>query len=68
MEIKKDSPKQKGKKLSKKGVIDFHEIMNAGEVYLISRICATLLARLCHRSGTAVSSLWHSCANRVAQL
>ena len=41
MGIKKDSPKQKGKKLSKKGVIDFHEIMNAGEVYLISRICAT---------------------------
>ncbi len=32
MGIKKDSPKQKGKKLSKKGVIDLHEIINAGEV------------------------------------
>ena len=29
--------------------------------------CATLLAQLCHRTGTVMPSLWHSCANRMAQ-
>ncbi|WOG18864.1 hypothetical protein [Bacteroides thetaiotaomicron] len=28
---------------------------------------ATTLARLCHRSGTTVTCLWHNCANKVAQ-
>mgnify|MGYP003170029825 CR=1 FL=1 len=49
-----------------------HSVHSEGEIFVLLTMLrayarATTLARLCHRSGTTVTCLWHNCANRVAQ-
>ena len=32
-----------------------------------AKICATTVARLCHRTGTTLPTHWHNCATTMAQ-